>query len=44
MNSKEAVIAQDMDRIANDTRIPWDQLQGKTVLVTGATGDRKSVV
>lgn len=38
MNSKEAVIAQDMDRIANDTRIPWDQLQGKTVLVTGATG------
>lgn len=36
--SEDAVLQQDLERIAASDMIDWEKLQGKTVLVTGATG------
>lgn len=38
MQSLHHVIWQDLDRIISDPVIPWEKLQKKTVLITGATG------
>ena len=32
------VVQADMDKIVSDTSVPFDRLQGKTILITGATG------
>jgi UDP-glucuronate decarboxylase len=32
------VVREDLERVAAATYVPWDELAGKTVLVTGATG------
>ena len=32
------VVQADMDKIVSDTSVPFDKLQGKTILITGATG------
>ena len=38
MNPKQTVIREDMERIAQDRQIPWEQMNRKRILVTGATG------
>lgn len=35
---RDAVLQEDLDRIAASDRIDWERLRGKRVLVTGATG------
>lgn len=37
-NSFDEIYQQDIENIAADDSLPWDELDGKTVLVTGATG------
>lgn len=32
------VLINDMEQIASDNNIPWEELNGKTVIITGATG------
>lgn len=34
----DEIYQQDIESIASDDSLPWDELDGKTVLVTGATG------
>lgn len=36
--SSDAVLQQDLERIASSEMIDWEKMRGKTVLVTGATG------
>lgn len=36
--SKDAVLQEDLEKIAASEQIDWEKLQGKTVLITGATG------
>lgn len=38
MWTENSVFREDMEGICSQTCIPWDKLQGRTVLVTGATG------
>lgn len=38
MYMENAVVREDIEFICNDNNISWNQLKGKTVLVTGATG------
>ncbi|TVT72646.1 MAG: NAD-dependent epimerase/dehydratase family protein [Pseudomonas sp.] len=35
---ESTILLQDLDAIVRDDAIPWDELRGKTVFVTGATG------
>ena len=36
--SKDAVLQEDLEKIAASEQIDWERLRGKTVLITGATG------
>ena len=36
--SEDAVLQEDLEKIAASEQIDWEKLQGKTVLITGATG------
>jgi len=38
MLEKDQVFQEDLDRLIHTAYIPWDELRGKTVYVTGATG------
>lgn len=38
MDARQTVILQDMDRIVQESRIPWEKLTQKNVFVTGSTG------
>lgn len=38
MWTEEPIFKEDLDRLALCEYIPWDELSGKTILVTGATG------
>lgn len=35
---EHAILGEDFHRTASDSVIPWDRLEGRTILVTGATG------
>ena len=37
-SSRDSFLQGDVERIANSACIPWDELGGSSVLVTGATG------
>lgn len=38
MLKKNQIFQEDLDRLIHDANIPWDELRGKTIYVTGATG------
>lgn len=37
-SEKDSVLQEDLEFIANASTIPWEELNGKSILVTGATG------